>query len=346
MAGGGAAASPLTKTNAGKRWNTLSIEEKLRFLKFESVHEEDLPEHKKASGDPDLDEQFQLTGYEEIEKDSEKKFFLEEKHHRKPEPLSPSFCGASGMGEVIDAYVLPRGKWRYEAGYHSFDLDRNYFTSIYDDGDGGTLRLGAAYGLRDGLEVWLRLNVTDNTLSYMNGYGFSDSTLLPTLGFKVNVPLSRDYEMGFGATWTPISMSDRDILRMLDYHSLDNVFMTFSTSSRLFDLHLMFKYISYEWDGDTPPSGDHDNDATTGYAPHKAGWVDYGIGLEYEVRKNMKVLLELVKNTDIDFIGRKEARFNLGFETFAGRGATLKGFIRAVNNNELSEFDVNYSVSF
>ena len=237
----------------GSEWPHLNVDEKLYSLRFDFMRDHYSrwsKEHtvERTSTYPGLEEQFGITAFKILPPD----YFGRLPHidyHQPFTEMSANISGATGLIDMPSAFTQKKGVWLGSFSFSSGDANNNYFNNMYNEYDASDLRFAVTYGYRDNTELTATMNVYDRDISYVNGARReTDGRMLFGLGGKTGFSTSHDrFQIAVGGMYTFFSDEERDIIRIYDYHSISNIYAVASTDERLWNAHVMYKFVSYDY---------------------------------------------------------------------------------------------------
>lgn len=328
----------------GAEWPHLNVDEKLYSLRFESMRESYAgwsKEHTvtRTSTYPELEEQFGIFAFNLLPPD----YFGRLPHvdyHQPFTELSANISGATGLIDMPSAYTQKKGVWLGSVSYSTGDANQDYFNNMYRQWDASDIRLAVTYGYRDDTELTATMNIYDRDIDYTNGATReTNGRFLFGLGGKMGFSTTDDkFQIALGGMYTFFSDEERDIIRLYDYHSISNIYAVGSTDSRLFNAHVMYKFVSYDYRSSSlAPTAQIGNNPATGLAPADDHWGVLGLGFEYKVpEKKITFITEFTSTGPLDFLGRKDKVFNFGIHGQLP-DADLKLYTRMLNNDDADE---------
>ena len=328
----------------GSEWPHLNIDEKLYSMRYTTMrqhYDQWSKEHTevRTSTYPGLQEQFGMTAFKILPPD----YFGRLPHIEYHQPfteMSANISGQTGLIDMPSAFTQKKGVWLGSFSLSSGDANNNYFNNMYQEYDASDMRFAVTYGYRDDTELTATMNVYDRDISYVNGARReTDGRFLFGLGGKTGFSTSQDrFQIAVGGMYTFFSQEERDIIRIYDYHSISNIYAVASTDERLFNAHVMYKFVSYDYRSSSlAPTAQIGTNPNTGLAPAEDHWGVLGLGFEYKVpRRRLSFITEFTSTGPLDFLGRKDKVFNFGIHGQTP-GGDYKLYTRMLNNDDADE---------
>jgi len=338
----------------GSEWPKLNIDEKLYSLRYTSLrgsYETFSKAHTetRTSPYPYLREQFGMFAYEKIMPEYYGQLPPEE-YHQPFKDKSPCLTGATGLIDIPSAFTQRKGTWLASLSFSSNEVSGpGYFPVLYNTSEGTDIKAIVTYGYRDDTEFTLILNVLDREFLYANdAIRTTSGRMLFGLGGKLSFPTYSDhFQVAVGGMWTMFKNEDRDIIRIVDYDSLANLYLSLSTDTRLFNAHVMFKLSRYDYKaGPIAPIAAIGDDPALGYGPADTYWGTLGLGIEYKVPKwDVSFINEFTKIGYQNFLTRKNTSYNFGINKAMAK-ADIKAYFRGLNHEDFREIGLMATYGF